>query len=192
MISFNEEAKDVFALALFEPEECHRLLEPIKVAHGWEDAAVRVQGQAEMGDAVARDVRAASVLPLALSPAICGQVEMRMATIVKPLIAQVWGVDLPEYAGMQLVRYTPGGHYETHQDAALDFEDRYFTLLCYLNDDFEGGRTWFPHLNHRALPERGKAIVFPAKYFHRAEPVINGEKYVLVGWVMGPIPIKWI
>ena len=192
MISFTEAANGLLALALVEPEECRSIVDHIETVDGWGDATVRAQGSDDMYDSVAPHVRSASVVPLVRSPEILHQFEEKMAKLIKPLIAQFWGVDLEEHSGLQIVRYKPGGRYQTHQDAAMDFEDRYFTVICYLNDDFEGGCTQFPNLNHTVVPESGKAIVFPAKYFHCAEPVVRGEKYVLVGWVLGPAPIKWI
>jgi predicted 2-oxoglutarate/Fe(II)-dependent dioxygenase YbiX len=192
MILFNEEANGVLALGLCPPEECQAVVDEIKNLEGWEDAQVRVQEDEGLFDRVVRGVRIASVLPLARSPRLSRQIHRKLATVVKPLIAQFWGVELREHGGLQLVRYSAGGYYDAHCDASMEFGDRYFTLLCYLNDDFEGGRTEFPHLNHAAVPVRGKAIVFPATYFHRAEPVMRGEKYVLVGWVLGPVPVKWI
>jgi hypothetical protein len=36
------------------------------------------------------------------------------------------------------------------------------------------------------------AVVFPATYVHRAERLISGEKYIIVSWLNGREPIKWI
>jgi predicted 2-oxoglutarate/Fe(II)-dependent dioxygenase YbiX len=100
---------------------------------------------------------------------------------------------LSECQGTQLVRYKPGGHYVPHTDAGADeFANRYFTVLCYLNQDFEGGKTSFPSLNYAATPRAGKALIFPATYLHCAEPVVRGEKLILLSWVCGPVPIRWV
>jgi len=90
------------------------------------------------------------------------------------------------------VRYEPGNYYAAHTDTGMNLLDRYFTVLCYLNDDFEGGQTSFPTLLYSAAPRRGKAVVFPSTYVHRADPVTRGEKYVIVSWMMGAPPSRWL
>jgi predicted 2-oxoglutarate/Fe(II)-dependent dioxygenase YbiX len=66
--------------------------------------------------------------------------------------------------------------------------NRYYSLVCYLNDDFEGGSTRFPALDYAVKPQCGKAILFPSRYLHGGEPVISGQKYILISWITGPIP----
>ena len=97
-----------------------------------------------------------------------------------------------EVSGTQMIRYGKGGHYIPHADAGRDLPERYFTVVCYLNDDSEGGDTSFPALGATVKPKTGQAIVFPARYLHCAEPVTRGEKFVLIAWVCGPVPIDWI
>ena len=193
MVKFKEEVAGVLKLSLYERQECKAMLGRMRGHNGWEHATVRVEADGDVYDSVSLpDIRSASVLYLDHFADVMNSFDEKMRTTIKPLIKDFWSVDLAEYGGTQLVRYTPGGWYETHQDAGADFEDRYFTVICYLNDNFAGGHTSFPYLAHAAVPETGKAIVFPSKYFHRAEPVTRGEKYVLVSWVLGPVPIKWI
>jgi hypothetical protein len=62
--------------------------------------------------------------------------------------------------------------------------------VCYLNDDFAGGGTEFTDLDYTVTPMPGKSIVFPARYLHRALPVLAGEKYVAVSWVIRPLPLR--
>ncbi len=88
-----------------------------------------------------------------------------MDEIIKPLIKRIFGVSLSKHVDTQILRYPPGGHYIPHQDVGSDLLDRYFTVVCYLNDDFEGGRTWFPSLNYSVVPQAGKAVFFPASFY---------------------------
>jgi hypothetical protein len=137
-------------------------------------------------------VRRARILPPAFAEKIYDDFDRRMDQKVKPLIKRIWHVDLKEHAGTQIIRYSSNGHYEPHTDSGLDLNDRYFSVLCYLNDDFEGGCTSFPYLNYFAVPKRGRAIIFPSRFMHCAEPVVSGEKFVVLTWVMGPVPLDWI
>jgi len=137
-------------------------------------------------------VRRARILDPARAVQIYDDFERRVDRQIKPLIKDIWQVDLREHAGTQIIRYAPNGHYEPHTDSGLNLNDRYFSVLCYLNDDFEGGCTFFPYLNYRATPKSGRAIVFPSRFTHCAEPVLKGEKYVALTWVVGPMPIQWL
>ena len=109
-----------------------------------------------------------------------------------PLVNQHWQVNLANHSGTHILKYGPADHYVPHLDTGPGFEDRYFSVVCYLNDDFSGGLTSFPGLDYAATPETGKAIVFPSNYLHCSEPVISGEKIVMVSWINGPTPVKWI
>jgi len=193
MVKFEEEAAGVLNLRLFDPPECEAILKDLLRNDCWEQATVRVPASSGEYESVSQpDIRSASILFPDHSVAAMKSFARKMRTSIQPLIKEFWSVDLREHDDTQLVRYTAGGRYETHQDAGADLENRYFTVICYLNENFSGGQTQFPYLGHAAVPLTGKAIVFPAKYFHRAEPVIAGEKYVLVSWVLGPVPLKWI
>ena len=66
-------------------------------------------------------------------------------------------------------------------------------MILYLNDDYRGGSTFFPHLLRRIRPEKGKAL-----YFHNLRPeagdwdplalhtgqrVRSGEKWISNQWI---------
>ena len=60
------------------------------------------------------------------------------------------------------------------------------TLLLYLNDDFEGGRTTFmsgppPDAvpTRSVAPEPGKALLIRQDAWHRGDPVTSGVKYLM-------------
>jgi len=193
MIPFTEEAPGVFALSLYDSVSCESIVERLRAAGGWESAGVR-EGDEEGGyrNISRPEVRAASVLMGAAAEELVRGFEERIESLIKPLIRDLWGVTLTEHSGTQIIRYGLGGHFDAHTDAGQDLQDRYFSVLCYLNDDYEGGSTSFASLRYSTTPRRGKAVIFPSRYFHCAEPVTVGEKYVLLSWVTGPVPIKWI
>ena len=104
----------------------------------------------------------------------------------------LWKLDLRTHSGTHLLKYEAADHYRPHKDTGLGFDGRYFSVVCYLNDDFTGGRTLFPTLNYAATPAAGRAIIFPSNYLHGSEPVISGQKFVMVSWIEGPVPIQWL
>jgi predicted 2-oxoglutarate/Fe(II)-dependent dioxygenase YbiX len=192
-MDYPAEIPGVFAVTLYEAALCRFLVTCANETDGWVDA--RIHGDVpdlHHPDVVDPEMRNASILPLWHAPAIARTFDESIRQVVTPLVDRLCHVYLPQHAEAQIVRYQPGGRYIAHQDRGPGAEDRYFTVLCYLNDDFAGGATRFPDFNHSEMPRCGKAIIFPAEYRHCAEPVIDGCKYILVSWLVGPAPVRWI
>jgi prolyl 4-hydroxylase len=94
---------------------------------------------------------------------------------------------------LQVLRYRPGDQYRTHFDAIPGFANqRVFTMLVWLNDDFEGGETQFPTPGLSLRFPAGDAILFrntgadnrrdPAAA-HAGLPVTRGEKRIASRWI---------
>ena len=87
---------------------------------------------------------------------------------------------------IQVLRYQKGEFYNWHSDSASDHTakeyHRTISIVLYLTDDFEGGRTEFPHRSYK--PKAGQALIFPSNWCfpHQAQPVISGEKIAAVTW----------
>jgi len=193
MVLFQEESCEVFSLSLYNGPSCAKIISRIRKSRGWSEARVRKQfGNGKVRSLRLSSVRHARILDPARAKKIYDDFERQINQKVKPLIKHIWHADLREHSGTQIIRYAPNGHYQAHTDSGLDLDDRYFTVLCYLNDNFEGGCTFFPYLNYRATPGCGRAVIFPSRYMHCAEPVLHGEKFVALTWVMGPLPIQWL
>jgi 2OG-Fe(II) oxygenase superfamily len=190
---FTHEAHGVFAMPLYSSRRCSALTARVRRARKWSEAEVVRHEREAIQFVPDPAARAARILQGVLADEMEREFEQKIHGVVQPLIKKIWDVNLPKIQGTQLVRYKPGGHYVPHTDSDADeFADRYFTVLCYLNDDFEGGKTGFPSLKYAATPEAGKAIIFPASYLHCAEPVISGEKLIILTWICGPVPVRWI
>jgi prolyl 4-hydroxylase len=107
---------------------------------------------------------------------------------------------------MQVVKYGPDGYYNAHYDASCDdlpesieFEknggQRLVTVLCYLNDDFEGGATQFPNLGKDyKVPTDGALLFYSLQTpesgnqchplsLHAGMPVTRGQKYICNIWI---------
>jgi predicted 2-oxoglutarate/Fe(II)-dependent dioxygenase YbiX len=187
-----EEVRGVFTVQLYDSPSCQRMIAQAEASVDWGAAEVSVEAEEGYGAAVEEETRRASALGAADCSSIIRAFDRKVNRIIKPLVKQLWGVALSSHTGTHLVRYSKGNFYAPHTDAALDVSDRYFTVLCYLNHDFTGGQTSFPHLGYTVEPRAGKAVIFPATYLHGSKPVVKGEKYVLVTWLMGPEPLPWI
>ncbi len=192
-IRYREESPGVISMQLYETAECEQIVAELKTLEGWAAAQVRDAKDAEDYEVLTRrDVRSSSMLLTAEAEKFYRQFDARMDAKLKPLVKQHWRIDLTHHSGTHLVRYGAADHYVPHLDTGPGLEDRYLSVVCYLNDDFSGGQTSFPGLNYVATPHSGKAIVFPSNYLHCSEPVTSGEKFVLVSWINGPRPVSWI
>lgn len=118
------------------------------------------------------------------------------AVLRKVFLEQVephYGTRIEWYEQPELLRYRGGGHYAPHADAenwdpsAQSWTraiDRDFSILLYLNEEFQGGALTFPNFGLRLAPAAGMLVVFPSdhRFVHCAEPIESGERVVLVSW----------
>ena len=88
--------------------------------------------------------------------------------------------------GIQVLRYKEGQYYKWHSDQATDKTtreiNRTISMVLYLTDDFEGGRTHFIHRYYK--PKAGQVLIFPSNWCfpHECEPVTKGVKIAAVTW----------
>lgn len=112
------------------------------------------------------------------------------------LFARVRDALPPVLCGMRAVganerfrcyRYSPGQRFAAHYDGAYvrdQHERSLLTLIVYLNDDFEGGRTAFLDFGLEAIPRAGTALVFQHLLLHEGCTVQSGVKYAMRSDVM--------
>lgn len=98
---------------------------------------------------------------------------------------------------LQVLRYRPGGEYKPHFDAIPGFANqRAMTFLVWLNEDYEGGETFFPTAGLKLKGRTGDAILFrnagtdgrrDPDSGHSGLPVARGEKLIASRWIrQGP------
>ena len=104
-----------------------------------------------------------------------------------------FNIQLAAFEKPTVLRYEPGGKYDAHSDNELwdngagKWErtlNRDFSILIYLNEEFEGGKLSFPNFLCKVTPQTGMLIAFPSdhRYLHAAEPLISGERFAVVSW----------
>lgn len=131
--------------------------------------------------------------------------DLKIEWFMKKLASTI-DVDINKLEYPRLKKYHPGGEYKRHFDCV--FLDKPYSKvhlrlggqrikshLIYLNDDFEGGETEFPHWNTIIKPERGKIISWSnvkenipldsidspnRKSEHGGFPIKNGNKYIII------------
>ncbi|MEH6589053.1 MAG: 2OG-Fe(II) oxygenase [Halioglobus sp.] len=120
-------------------------------------------------------------------------VEDWIRSAVSNCVQPIMGKRAQWFEQPQLLRYGPGGRYTAHSDADhFDYDasqyfraiDRDFSLLIYLNDDYEGGGLRFIGQDYTYQPEAGSLVFFPSNnmYTHESLPITRGKKYALVSW----------
>ena len=69
---------------------------------------------------------------------------------------------------------------------------RQLTAITYLNDDYEGGETFFPIKKIKVTPRKGRLLVWSnvdingvedSESLHAGLPVIDGTKYIAIIWI---------
>lgn len=114
-------------------------------------------------------------------------------------------IKVPEshFEYFQCVSYDKTQELENHFDTFDETKDwgrkaiaeggqRKYTMLAYLNDDFEGGGTHFPNLDLLVQPKKRRVVIFNnldekeqviKAAFHAGLPVTTGRKYAINMWV---------
>ena len=115
--------------------------------------------------------------------------------------------------GWQFIKYDVGGEYIPHHDFDVDLNNRHNkirlaisgglrlkSIIIYLNDDFEGGHTFFKHLDISIKPKTGMMLFFKydSKYrhqnfrtLHAGLPVESGTKYIISAFIREGSEIDW-
>lgn len=81
----------------------------------------------------------------------------------------------------RIYKYTKGQRFKMHRDGSFQRNDKecsFFSFLIYLNQDFEGGETYFERGN-KITPRQGNALLFHHPLRHEGKAIISGTKYVL-------------
>lgn len=99
-----------------------------------------------------------------------------------------YGLDIGFDEGLQLLKYNPGKQYKPHIDYGFGADHRILSGLIYLNPgNYLGGGTYFNNFNEMVQPQSPALALFPSNYAykHAAQPIFEGQKYVIVTW-FGP------
>ena len=106
--------------------------------------------------------------------------------VVYPLCIHLWTLEGKGWKDMFsenfLARYTTDR--QSHLSLHHDFS--HVTMVVKLNDEFDGGGTWFPKYNLLSNPERvGVATLHPGMvtHLHGARPIYAGKRYICVSFM---------
>lgn len=102
---------------------------------------------------------------------------------------------------LHILRYQPGQEYKPHVDALPGVANqRGWTALAYLNEDYGGGETVFPEIGIIARGKAGDVLVFrnlgedgrpDPRTRHAGRPVTSGMKWLATRWIRQSPYLPW-
>lgn len=118
---------------------------------------------------------------------------------MKNAIQEAYVLDREVYPDLtQIVRWFPGMEQPPHaddmtntddQDAINRFGHRHFGAILYLNDNYDGGHTYYPQYDFEVAPVPGALAVHPGTpdHMHGVTKVENGMRYTIASfWSFDP------
>jgi hypothetical protein len=79
---------------------------------------------------------------------------------------------------LSLKKWNTGSYMGPHPDGSPEVTNLAFSLVLYLNDDYEGGEIKFKDYNITIKPKAGSLVIFPSNMIHEVLPVKNGIRYM--------------
>lgn len=135
------------------------------------------------------DALAGSEIPTRLTTSVRVHRDLLNVAALRIVPAKVLGwpfVGVADEAAL-CMKYVPGDCFGRHTDrpnGRIHGQVSLYTLLLYLNDDFQGGETLFPDLAINIKPEAGTMVAIFHGVTHEALPVRAGIKYALHTFAM--------
>jgi hypothetical protein len=85
---------------------------------------------------------------------------------------------------IDLIRWPIGYRQAPHYDACEQLEHREWGTVLYLNDDYQGGRTYYPTLYRWIEPRAGTLVVHPGDkdFLHGVSEVTRAVRYTIAGF----------
>jgi len=164
---------NVFVIpGFFTPAECGQFID-VSEKSGYEAATIMT----ERGPKLMGQVRDNERL-LYKDEELATMLWKRVGGRVPTFIGNSKAIGLNEL--FRFYKYGTGQKFKRHTDESFirnEQEASYYTLLVYLNDDFEGGETNFDCASIKA--QKGMALVFLHSLVHEGAPIRSGIKYIL-------------
>jgi hypothetical protein len=178
-----ERAERVHLIRILPEEACARLIARAEAAGVWEDSPC--YSESVEGFTVDYEYR--------ISRSVMERDRPDLFADVRPAVERTFAKFIAADASprfilsrFELIRYEPGGMFLAHRDSVASEAWRRYSIVAYLNDEFEGGATAFPTIERTLRPRRGQGILFPSLYLHGGEQVSSGRKYVMTGYLGDP------
>jgi len=93
-------------------------------------------------------------------------------------------IEIGRLAPLSISKYKAGASMGKHTDSNGSDGPQTISVVCYLNDNYEGGQIRFADQGIEIKPRAGSIVIFPSKppFFHESMTVISGWKYISPGF----------
>jgi len=176
-------------------EACEQIISTVASLEHWTQAKVTIYerdsfGKGQIKSVLDKERRVCSRihfsdLDLDSFPLLISYLAFVQSEVMSLLQAE-YNLQVQEMGEAEIVHYPSGGMFMPHSDANRVKPYRAFSVILYLNEDFDGGETQFPDSGYTCSPKTGRVLVFPSYLVHAGQTVLAGEKYVLVMWIFYP------
>jgi predicted 2-oxoglutarate/Fe(II)-dependent dioxygenase YbiX len=180
-----------------QPADLQTLMEYVKQADLRDSIVSNEAAQDSAQTQWVVDKRIRDTQEVQLSQSLVARIAGIERAFVAAHINPFYAVEVRDSEPWQLLHYGVGGHYIPHVDAETLFKDdagldlwektldRDLSVVCFLNDDFDGGELVFPDLALSISPRAGTLVCFPSdhNFIHGVNPVRAGHRYTLVSWL---------
>lgn len=119
---------------------------------------------------------------------LLNDVKNRIANLIK----ESYSLEENVYADLiQICRWFPGSSQSPHADdmtnvptAGPGYSHRQFGAVIYLNEDYEGGHTFYPDYNIEVTPKSGMLALHPAtpEYLHGVTEIKDSVRYTIASF----------
>jgi hypothetical protein len=120
------------------------------------------------------------------SASIMKDINKRSAEMIK----SIYGLDSDIYSDLiQIVRWFPEMEQRPHADDMSNsdikgFDHREYGSIVYLNNNYEGGHTYYPNFDLEIIPEVGKLAIHPGdvEHLHGVTKIKNTTRYTVASF----------
>ena len=186
-----EVAEQIYAFDLFTPEFCKKLIEEAEYQGGWETGVDDEEGAGfgmmKLDPSLFESSRVENEKDTTVSlnnfPTHSGSLTETVNQInrkfVSPMIDKKWrSFHITRYDAPYLLKY----EHDKVNKMKLHYDLETVAMVVYLNNDFEGGGTYFPRWKYHLNPQvPGQAAMWPGgvSHEHIGVPITKGIRYLL-------------
>lgn len=171
----------IWYLGSISDEMCNKVIEDLSVVEA-KEAAIGIEG--ETRNTATRDTKVSFAHKGYWLEGVYERLVQEANRVCK------WDYNITSSEAVQFAEYGIDQHYTWHCDTFVlsgKPTDRKITVVCLLNEGFEGGEFEVKMNNTYTAPlKKGSVIVFPSILYHRVTPILSGKRYSATMWFSGP------
>lgn len=119
-----------------------------------------------------------------------GEYLYNLRTRIGKAIKELYSLDEIYPDLFQIARWLPGMEQHPHADDMTNtegnewFHHRHFGSILYLNDDYEGGHTYYPQHNMSIIPQAGELAIHPGDtdHMHGVSMIEGNIRYTIASF----------